>query len=90
MNTLRTDHAEARAQDVRVTSDTLTVDLADGRTVSVPVAWFPRLLSASAEERKRVELSRTGLHWEMLDEDISITGLLAGRGDMTRKVEAAT
>jgi hypothetical protein len=64
------------------------VDLSDGRTLGVPLAWFPRLLKATPAERARVELSRTGLHWEALDEDISITGLLAGRSDMTRKAES--
>jgi hypothetical protein len=65
------------------------VDLSDGRTLGVPLAWFPRLLNATKTEREGVEISRTGLHWETLDEDISIAGLLAGRGDMTRKTEAA-
>lgn len=60
------------------------VDLADGRTLGVPLAWFPRLLRATPAEREQVELSRVGLHWEALDEDISIAGLLAGRHDMYR------
>lgn len=64
------------------------VDLSDGRTLGVPLAWFPRLLRASPEERARVELSRTGLHWDDLDEDISVAGLLAGRGDTTTKSDA--
>jgi hypothetical protein len=63
------------------------VDLTDGRTLGVPLAWFPRLLNASPSERERVELSRTGLHWDALDEDISVAGLLAGHGDMTSKTE---
>jgi Protein of unknown function (DUF2442) len=63
------------------------VDLTDGRTLRVPLAWFPRLLQAKPVERKRVELSRNGLHWEELDEDISIAGLLAGRGDITKRTE---
>ena len=62
------------------------VDLTDGRTIGVPLAWFPRLLNATDKERQQVELSRLGLHWERLDEDISVAGLLAGRGDMTRKL----
>jgi hypothetical protein len=66
------------------------VDLADGRALGVPLAWFPRLLNATPAERERVELSRTGLHWEALDEDISIAGLLAGRGDITKKTESVT
>jgi uncharacterized protein DUF2442 len=65
------------------------VELADGRTLGVPLAWFPRLLNASPEQREQVELSRVGLHWEALDEDISIAGLLAGRGDVTRSPEHA-
>lgn len=59
-----------------------------GRTIGVPLAWFPRLLDASPAERKRVEIGRFGLHWEHLDEDISIAALLAGRGDMTRRAIA--
>ncbi len=62
----------------------MTVELTDGRTLRVPLAWFPRLLRATPAERAQVELSRVGLHWEHLDEDISISGLLAGRGDITR------
>jgi hypothetical protein len=75
----------------KVTFDdhTMWVDLSDGRTLGVPLAWFPRLLHASPAQRDKVELSRTGLHWEDLDEDISIAGLLAGRGDMTRQVDSA-
>ena len=65
------------------------LDLSDGRTLGVPLAWFPRLLHASAEARQRVEIGRAGLHWEELDEDISIGGLLAGRSDMTRHAEPA-
>jgi hypothetical protein len=77
------------ATAVRFDEHTMWVDLTDGRTLGVPLAWFPRLLHASAEARGRVEISRTGLHWEDLDEDISIAGLLAGRGDMTRQSERA-
>jgi hypothetical protein len=76
------------ATAVHFDEHTMWVDLSDGRTLGVPLAWFPRLLNATPAERERVELSRTGLHWEALDEDISIAGLLAGRGDMTRKVES--
>jgi len=65
------------------------VDLTDGRTIGVPLAWFPRLLNAAPAQRDKVELSRIGLHWEELDEDISVDGLLAGRGDMTRHAEHA-
>jgi hypothetical protein len=75
---------------VRFDEHTMWVDLTDGRTIGVPLAWSPRLLNATEQERKRVELSRLGLHWEDLDEDISVSGLLAGRGDLARKAEHAT
>ena len=65
------------------------VELSDGRTLGVPLAWFPSLLKAAPAERAQVEISRVGLHWETLDEDISLAGLLAGRGDMTRSTEHA-
>ena len=64
--------------------DSLWVDLSDGRTLGAPLVWFPRLLSATDEQRANVRLSTRGLHWEELDEDISVEGLLAGRGDMTK------
>ena len=67
---------------VRFDEDSICVDLEDGRTVGVPLAWFPRLLRATLEQRAKVELSSVGLHWEEIDEDISIAGLLAGRGDI--------
>lgn len=74
------------AKVVRCDSETLWVDLADGRTIGAPLAWFPRLLHATAEARARVKISPSGggLHWEELDEDISVEGLLAGRGDRSR------
>ena len=75
------------ATAVRFDEHAMWVELSDGRTLGVPLAWFPRLLHAAAAQRESVELSRTGLHWEDIDEDISIAGLLAGRGDMTRKTE---
>ena len=70
-----------RAETVTVTEDTLTVDLSDGRTLSVPLAWFPRLLHASAEERKNWRLigKGQGIHWVDIDEDIGVEGLLAGK-----------
>ena len=77
------------AANVRFEDDTMWVDLSDGRTLGVPLAWFPRLLRASPAERQQVEITRVGLHWEGLDEDISVAGLLAGRGDMTRPGERA-
>ena len=75
------DTAVPLALDVAVTQDTLTVDLSDGRTISAPLAWFPRLLHSTAAERKRWRLigGGQGIHWEDIDEDISIEGLLAGK-----------
>jgi hypothetical protein len=77
------------ATKVSFDEHTMWVDLTDGRTIGVPLAWFPRLMRASAAARERVEISRVGLHWEDLDEDISIAGLLAGHGDMTKQSERA-
>jgi len=69
------------AVDARVTDDTLSVDLNDGRTIAVPLVWYPRLVEASPEEREHWRLigGGEGIHWEELDEDISIEGLVAGR-----------
>jgi hypothetical protein len=64
------------------------VELSDGRVIAVPLAWFPRLLGATAEQREQVEISAMGLHWDALDEDISVAGLLVGRGDITRGAAA--
>jgi hypothetical protein len=75
------------ATRVRFDEDAMWIELTDGRTLGVPLAWFPRLLRATPAERETVEISRVGLHWEALDEDISIAGLLAGRGDITRSSE---
>ena len=65
------------ATDVRFDDDTMWVSLADGRTLGVPLAWLPRLLSATPEARADVTLSAFGLHWEALDEDISVPALMA-------------
>jgi hypothetical protein len=73
---------------VRFGNDRMIVELSDGRTLGVPLAWFPRLCNANREQLENYELSARGLHWEELDEDISIAGLLAGRGDETRKGKA--
>jgi Protein of unknown function (DUF2442) len=69
---------------VRFDEHTMWVDLSDGRTIGVPLAWFPHLLRATPAQCESVEISRGGLHWEEIDEDISVAGLLAGRGNMTR------
>ena len=69
------------AEVVAVTEDTLQVELSDGRTISVPLAWYPRLVHAVKEERERWELigKGQGIHWPDLDEDINVEGLIAGR-----------
>ncbi|MBI2917000.1 MAG: DUF2442 domain-containing protein [Chloroflexi bacterium] len=69
------------ALGVEVTDEALTVELSDGRAISVPLAWYPRLLHATHEERGNWRLigRGEGIHWEDLDEDISVEGLLAGR-----------
>ncbi|WP_044560603.1 DUF2442 domain-containing protein [Azospirillum sp. B4] len=73
------------AKSLRFDEHTLWVDLSDGRTIGVPLAWFPRLLRATPEQRQAYRISATGrgLHWDDLDEDISVAGLLEGRGDMS-------
>lgn len=73
-----------RAVAVRFDEDSFWVHLEDGRTLGIPLAWFPRLLHGSPELRAKVSISPSGLHWDELDEDISIAGLIAGRGDQTR------
>jgi hypothetical protein len=81
MSTLKVERTDARAQHVKVTADTLSVDLTDGRTISVPLAWFPRLLHGSRTERNKWRLiaQGEGIHWTDLDEDISVAGLLSGQ-----------
>jgi len=81
MNTSATDAQEARARDVRVGEDSLVVELMDGRTLTVPLVWYPRLWYGNADERARFELIGDGgyIHWPDLDEDLSIAGMLAGR-----------
>lgn len=71
----------ALAKDVKVTPDALSVELTDGRSLSVPLAWFPRLMNGNQRERGNWRLigDGDGVHWPDLDEDISVEGLLAGR-----------
>ena len=71
------------AKAVHFDDDSMRVDLDDGRRMAVPLAWFTRLLAATPEKRNQFELSPRGIHWDALDEDISIDGLLAGPGDRT-------
>ncbi len=77
MSTLA-ERAEALAVDVSCTDDTLTVVLSDGRVISAPLAWFPRLVDATAKQRREWELigGGIGVHWEAVDEDISVASLL--------------
>lgn len=77
------------ATEIKFDDDTMWVSLDDGRTLGVPLAWFPRLLLAKPVERQKFETSPGGVHWDDLDEDISIQGLLDGRGDSTLKRPAA-
>ena len=86
MTPLPPEITTARAQSATITEDTLQVDLVDGRTISVPLAWFPRLWHGQPNERAKWELvgDGTGLHWPELDEDISIAGLVLGRKSAER------
>ena len=81
MSFLTIDVSVPVAEGVEVTEDTLTAELADGRSISVPLAWYPRLAHAGPEERRNWRLigGGEGVHWADLDEDISVEGLLAGR-----------
>jgi hypothetical protein len=80
--------AEAFAIRIHFDSDTMWVDLSDGRQLGVPLAYFPRLLRATPEDREKLIISGggTGLHWDELDEDISVSNLLFGIRDQTRQV----
>ena len=81
MNTSTVELSSATAQHIEVTEDTLIFDLADGRTASVPLTWYPRLLQGSPEERDHWLLigNGEGIHWPDLDEDISIENILLGQ-----------
>ncbi len=91
MTTLVLDSSSLKATSVQVTQDSLSAELADGRSISVPLAWYPRLLSATAEERNRFRFigAGEGVHWPDLDEDISIEGIVAGRpsGESSESLE---
>jgi hypothetical protein len=81
MTTLAIEFRMVSAQNVQVTDEALIVDLSDGRTVSVPLAWFPRLLHGTPEERNKWRLigDGEGIHWPALDEDISVENLILGK-----------
>ena len=77
------------AKNIRFDEFNMWVELSDARTLGVPLAWFPKPMHASPDERNDFELSLRGIHWDSLDEDISVEGLLAGRGDETFKPHSA-
>ena len=92
MSTIPSEATEPLATEVFVSDDELTVHLVDGRKLSVPLVWFPRLLHGSREQRNSFELigEGEGVHWEDLDEDISVAGLLRGvRASQSRSASAA-
>jgi len=84
MNTLV---SEPKAKNIRFENNIMWVDLKDGRMLGVPLAYFPRLLKATEDQREKFIISGdgTGIHWDDLDEDISVSALLAGVGDKTQK-----
>jgi hypothetical protein len=84
-------NAGERVMDVHVDDYALSVDLSDGRTITVPLAWFPRLLHATAEQRAKWQLSSGGfgIHWPDIDEDLSSAGLLRGAPAAARQKGAA-
>ena len=81
MTSLAIEIQEARAQKVSVSDDSLQIDLTDGRTIIAPLMWYPRLWHGTEEERNNFEIIGDGafIHWPDLDEDLSISGILAGR-----------
>ncbi len=81
MNSVVVTVALPKIVQVRVTEDTLSVDLEDGRTISVPLSWYPRLVYATPKERQNIRIAGAGygIHWPDLDEDIGVEGLLFGK-----------
>ena len=84
MSSSTVESREALASRVKVSEDTLSVELADGRTIAAPIAWYPRLAHATTHERGSWRLigGGRGVHWPELDEDISVANLLAGQPSM--------
>ena len=91
MSTLVVEAESILAQSVSVTGDTLVVELTDGRSLSVPLAWYPRLLHATPEQRAnwRIAGAGYGIHWPDLDEDLSTQGLLQGAPAPRGRAKAA-
>jgi len=85
------NNAGEQVKAVRLTEHTLDVDLLDGRTIIVPLAWFPRLLNATTEQRAKWEISSGGfgIHWPEVDEDLSTAGLLRGAPAADQSTSAA-
>jgi hypothetical protein len=81
--------SSVRPTGVRFDDDNFWVALSYGRVIGVPLAWFPRLLRASREQREACRISSRSLHWDALDEDTSVSGLLDGFGDQTRRLSHA-
>jgi hypothetical protein len=81
MSSLAVEIEEARARNIQVSEDALTVDLVDGLTIIVPLVWYPRLWYGTDQERSNYEIIGDGtlIHWPDVDEDLSVAGILAGR-----------
>jgi len=81
MSSLAIEIREASAQQVAISEDSLTVDLVDGRTIIAPLLWYPRLWHGTPDERNHFEIIANGtiIHWPDLDEDLGVSGILAGR-----------
>ena len=81
MNTLTLEPPSVGIQDIKVTSSALTIELSDGRSISAPLVWYPRLLNASSKEINNWELigEGHGIHWPDLDEDLNMAGIIQGR-----------
>ena len=81
MNSSVIEIQEAHAQNVEVSEDSITIDLVDGRTIIAPLSWYPRLWYGTPVERNNLEIIGDGaiIHWPDLDEDLSVSGILAGR-----------
>jgi hypothetical protein len=79
MSTLELEVGDLKPRAVEFTAAELIVTLADGRKITTPLAWYPRLLKASAEQRSHYEIMPMGVHWPLIDEDLSIAGMLKGQ-----------